>query len=116
MSWWRRSGIARLVVVGLLSWTAADLANASLCALDHEQELAASPASGPTVLTAAHAPSGQAADEPMHVDDCFCCSHCVELSRLLPAIDSEPAAPDAPTPVTLVPRLFGLQLYHPPLA
>jgi hypothetical protein len=98
MAWWRRSRLVRAVVVALLLWTGADLtadlALPELCALDQEQQ------------TTSSAP---------HVDDCFCCSHCVEIQAFGPALDAVPRARDF-TPVSVpTPRLLGRPIYHPPL-
>ena len=107
----RHSVVVRAVVVLLLAWTAADLANASLCALDSSEFATESP----------QLPSGDhgtlPTQEPQrHVDDCFCCSHCVDVAAVIPAMTSEivssaavPLASSAPKPPLVLP-------YHPPRA
>lgn len=113
MSWWRHSRIAQGVVVVLLLWTAADLTNSSLCALDNEN--ASSNEAGSTVLN--QGSSGQLPQQPArrHIDDCFCCSHCVELQGFLPAFASVLVKDEFQPVVLPAPRFFGSSLYHPPL-
>lgn len=105
------------MAVLLLLWTAADLTDASLCALEQEQSspAAASDRTGATIASARSTAPAPEAPDAVHVDDCFCCSHCVELVRLWPAITSEPASHELAPLVLPAPRLFGLRLYHPPL-
>ena len=98
----------------LLLWTAADLSNASLCALDNEGQ--------PMQLSDEHASLGSSdAQVPdstpeRHIDDCFCCSHCVDLQAFAPAILVMPVELQRTPLVLAAARLFGSPLYHPPLA
>ena len=98
----------------LLLWTAADLSNASLCALDNEGE--------PMQLSTEHASldssDAQVPDQTpqRHIDDCFCCSHCVDVRVCAPATLVMPVELQRPPQVFAAPRLFGAPLYHPPLA
>ncbi len=114
---WRRSLIVRTVVVVLLLWTAADITNTSLCALEQEQDgpLAASTSDVATFGARSTLPLPVAPEAP-HIDDCFCCSHCVEVADLAPRLLSEPALRDLGSVLLASPRIFGVQLYHPPLA
>jgi hypothetical protein len=63
----------------LLSFTVGDLAGDILaypiCLADsqNERQLPDSPPNGETE-------NGTSGSTPIHVDDCFCCSHCVEAS------------------------------------
>lgn len=116
MAWWRRSGIVRAMAAALLLWTAADITNSSLCALEQESSVFWAPAADATVAGSTEPSSPLAPDTDVHVDDCFCCSHCVELARLLPDLGSAPARREHRALVLPSPRIFGLQLYHPPLA
>ena len=113
MRWWRRSLLARMVATVILMWTAADLTNASLCALDSD-ELGGT---FPSALTLSADPTTPAAPQPSHhIDDCFCCSHCVDMQVLVPAVIAEPVARREPALDVAVPHGFGFPLYHPPLA
>ena len=105
--------IVRIIAVVLLAWTALDLTAPSLCALEADVER---PGSGHAAITAAASTPPGAPVEEAHVDDCFCCSHCVEPtavpapSGLQFVVNRYRTLPDGipPSPV--------LQLYHPPRA
>ncbi|MEX1129831.1 MAG: hypothetical protein WEB50_14775 [Vicinamibacterales bacterium] len=99
----------------LLLWTAADLSNASLCALDTEGEYAVSFSARATLSGGSDAPAPDQTPQ-RHIDDCFCCSHCVDVQAFAPATLVMPVALQR-TPLDLAaPRLFGSPLYRPPLA
>lgn len=114
MSLGRHHRFVRVVVTVLLLWTAVDLSNAGLCALDNERAGGASfdaPA-------ATWASAGDTAPLPIplrHIDDCFCCSHCVDVRALVPATLSTPAVQCDAAATLAGPRIFGSPLYHPPL-
>ena len=114
MRWWRHSRLVRTVAMILLLWTAADLSNASLCALDNEGANAGPLGSGTTLQDGSSAPGP--AQLPQHIDDCFCCSHCVDVHVFLPATLVTPVALQQTQLVLSAPRIFGSRLYHPPLA
>ena len=102
--------IARAAAWLLLALVALDLGSPSLCALD--QEAALMPVSAAALD--ARSADGSAPVPPIHIDDCFCCSHCVDVSAfsalaLLAFIDS--GAP-LPTDAPLGPA--GHPPYHPP--
>ena len=105
----------RAVAMLILLWTAADLSNASVCALDNEGSGTFS--GGPGALLQ----SGSARQSPppapwQHVDDCFCCSHCVDVQVLSPVpLAMSVAFQHAPVVPAAI-RIFGSPLYHPPLA
>jgi len=110
---WRQSPVVRGVVIALLLWTAVDLTNAGLCALDNETATAVI-AEVPMLRHADDAPASSPADVG-HVDDCFCCSHCVRAGSLamlsapltvVNALDASRAAK---------PQSTADSLYHPPL-
>jgi hypothetical protein len=114
MRWWRRSRLARAVVMILLLWTAADLLDTSLCALDNEMTGSAPTASGSLVRY--EPPDSEPFQPSQHVDDCFCCSHCVALQSLLPpTFTAQIVFRYSPLDVS-APRTSGARLYHPPLA
>lgn len=69
-----RLHIGRVVAVLLLLWTAADIVNAQMCASD-QQRL---PFAAVLHVDDSSAP-GQI---PYSVDDCFCCSHTVQIATV----------------------------------
>ena len=75
-SWARRA--TRLTAIVLLSLVAIDLSSPSLCALD-------SPSSAQTIQAGFDGSSQDAEipSTPVHIDDCFCCSHCVQPGAML---------------------------------
>jgi len=99
----------QVAVVLFLSWTAVDLANASLCAVDSDRlgqsdgamaDHATDPISPPT----------------SPVDDCFCCSHSVDVGRLTVVLDSTAAAPIPEMSVPAAPLSPPHIPFHPPKA
>jgi hypothetical protein len=99
----------------LLLWTAADLTNASLCALDSDEVTATF--SREYALTVSGETTNPEPSQPAsHIDDCFCCSHCVDVQVLVPSVVAEPIARREPPCDVAVPDGFGFPLYHPPLA
>ena len=115
MRWWRKSRPVQVVVTLLLLWTAADLTNVSLCALDNEGKNAVSFSA---IATLSDSSNAQIPDQTPqgHIDDCFCCSHCVDVRAFAPATLVMPVELQRPPQVLAAPRLFGAPLYHPPLA
>lgn len=114
MAWWRHNRLVRTVVMALLLWTAADLTNASLCALDSDVPRAFAMASDATLQDAdgRHAPT----PTPLqHIDDCFCCSHCVNVHALSLFTVTTPIYQQHPAAALAGPLTFGAPLYHPPL-
>lgn len=74
-SWARRA--ARVTAILLLSLVAIDLSSPSLCALD-------SPSPAQAIQVDFNGSSRDAEPgTPVHVDDCFCCSHCVRPGAML---------------------------------
>ena len=114
MRWWRHSLLARMVATVILIWTAADLTNASLCALDSDELGSAYAADLSSTLSSGT--SDRAPSQPgPHIDDCFCCSHCVDVQVLVPGVIAQPIARRVPLRDIAVPDGFGFPLYHPPL-
>jgi len=114
MAHWRRGLIVRFVVIALLLWTGADLTNASLCALEREESVSFAIGGDDTVAADVSVPGPVAPSLP-HIDDCFCCSHCVEVQALFPDLLAGPAAAAFAAAAPGEPRHFGNPLYHPPL-
>lgn len=82
---------ARLTAIVLLSLVAIDLSAPTLCALDR-------PSAGQTMQAGFNQSSqdAQVPSTPVHIDDCFCCSHCVR-----------PGAVPAPVALTLLRDTFS---------
>jgi len=82
--------VLRWCATVLLLWTAIDMMAPGLCALEREHDEEVAVAADATTVDddAAGAAFEQALppadDSPSvpHVDDCFCCSHCVDMWRL----------------------------------
>lgn len=114
MRWWRHSRLARAVAMILLLWTGADLTNASLCALDSDQ-IGATFSREYALTVSAESTNPTPSQPSHHIDDCFCCSHCVDVQVLVPSVVAELITRrEAPFDVA-VPHGFGFPLYHPPL-
>ena len=97
-----------------LAWTAVDLGVPSLCALDQERE-------PPRMYSAsgridAPSTSETTPDAPVHVDDCFCCSHCVNVSALHTLESLSIARTDIALRPDGGPVAAGYPPYHPPRA
>lgn len=104
----KRSALARAVALVFLTWTVVDLTNSSLCALDQEGSQQACTAVAP------HFCDVPPSSAPVHIDDCFCCSHCVNAVALV-------SLPEAAMFVRLLPperasalRLSSRRLDRPP--
>lgn len=85
----------------------------NLCALDHEGAAWADGTGDKTIAASDPAPSAPLA--ATHVDDCFCCSHCVDIQQISAQYRctsvswvplSQPVQP---------PRIFATAVYRPPL-
>jgi hypothetical protein len=115
MRWWRHSTLNRVVALAILLWTAADLSNVRLCALDNEGH---APVSVAPVSTGVESRDGAMPKAPQpaapHIDDCFCCSHCVDVTAALPQAPSTLVRTQAPWLVVIAPRGSGSPFYHPP--
>ena len=109
----RHSFWSKLAALFILSWTIVDLSNASLCAQDRSD--------GPMASTALSLSIGvdsrtSVPQTPVsQIDDCFCCSHVVDVATVQP--DARPIQSSllVPTPASVKPHLFGRSLFHPPL-
>ena len=102
--------IVRAVALTFLAWTAVDLGVPTLCALDNELPQAYT--SAPTI----HTPSneGGTPSRPVHIDDCFCCSHCVNVTALAAPAGLALAIQAPPLPAEFLPVALGYPPYHPP--
>ena len=111
---WRHGRLIHAVAMLLLLWTAADLSNASLCALDNEGAATFPSTDGAPLLDSST--TRVPAQAPHHIDDCFCCSHCVDLQTVSTMTVAVPVDLRNLSLVLPSPRIFGSPLYHPPLA
>lgn len=53
---------------------------------------------------------------PPHIDDCFCCSHCVDVWSHLPLFESSVEAREVVYTLPYPPLAPRLLPYHPPKA
>ena len=103
----------RVSAIVLLTWAAVDMTNPGLCALDNERATCA-PVSRTMLRSdwSAH-PGGEAARP--HIDDCFCCSHCLEPGQIVAPGEVTALADRLPATASRLPFRDGTGLYHPPL-
>ncbi len=113
---WRHSALSRAVVLAILVWTGADLGNASLCALENESEepTSAIAATGDCLVLRGASESDVPPAQAPHVDDCFCCSHCVEVAWVGPALGATIVPGPRVPSILSAPSNLGSSLYHPP--
>jgi len=113
MSAWRHSRVARFTVALILAWTAIDISNSWLCSLDGEALPRAATSAAIIV-----ADTGEQPDLPLpaaaHIDDCFCCSHCVQPGVFEPVDVRLNVLADAGLPPPSFPRSSASSLDHPP--
>ena len=115
----RHEKLAFAVVLLLLSFTALDILGDvfayPFCASDLEDEIVAPPSGSCAELHSDTVPP-PAAPEAAHVDDCFCCSRCVESSTPFTLIFVEGVEPllSAETPRAQLP--LPQRLFRPPKA
>lgn len=101
----------RAAVFVLLIQTGLDLSNTAFCSLDSQPLLPLASADA-TAARPDGSPS-QPANAP-HVDDCFCCSACIDVQAVSQPVTVVLVSPAASTlPSRHVPTLSRL-LYHPP--
>ena len=104
--------IVRGVALVILAWTAFDIGFPGLCALDSEWAQIAY-ASAP-VTVASSTGERDAPAPPVHIDDCFCCSHCVDVAGV-PAPEGLDLTVDvARLPSDSLPFSLQYPPYHPP--
>ena len=100
--------MARVVAVLLLLWTAADIVNAQMCASDQQ------PLPTASVLRVGDSPaSGQI---PASVDDCFCCSHTVQIATVQVSTPALLPRERTAEPEPVFHSITDRQVDHPPQA
>lgn len=92
----------------LLAWTAVDLTASQLCALD------AVPAAAVTEQADAGEAQLPLAPDPAHVDDCFCCSHCVDVKLIQTELVSSRLSAPVRALDERAPLGAARPLFHPP--
>lgn len=105
--------LARVVALMLLAWTAVDLTATRLCAADAVPMAAAfeSPEARPD---GGDDPKPGRPAPQSHIDDCFCCSHCVNVAMPEPLLAVTADTPRRIASGVRIPFDDGHPLYHPP--
>ena len=106
--------VAQVTAWLLLVLTAVDLRLPAFCALDQRRP----PASDVSAarFDESHSPDNSTPPSPVHIDDCFCCSHCVNVTAIPPLEILTTVRLDLPLPADMVPVAAGYPPYHPPRA
>lgn len=107
--------LVHVVAMLLLLWTATDLTSPNLCALDNE-DTPQTTASADLITEAPSAPVVPRPALPPHIDDCFCCSHCVDVPAMARELHTSIVDLEHQAVVSRKPHNAGVPLYHPPLA
>ena len=98
----------RCTALVMLAWVAVDLADTGLCALDKR----------PLAVAASLAALDARANPPLApvnlIDDCFCCSHCVDVSVSSALQPFYQLSVDLPHAVDVRPLSSITQSYRPP--
>ncbi len=106
----KRAWLVRLICGLLLTWTAVDLSASSVCLLDRGKSVALASHIGPLLDDSAT----QAPAPAAHMDDCFCCSHCVNVSDATTPVLPEPAPTPCAPPAINRPVDSPDSTYRPP--
>jgi hypothetical protein len=99
--------VARLFAIVLLLWTAADVCDYGLC-VHHRDPI------GSFADTAFRAPASDP-DDRAGSDDCFCCSHVVDVRLPFRMCVAHAVARVVADDVPAQPHLRSVPLYHPPI-
>lgn len=108
----RLGRIHRFVVLLILAWTALDLGYPVLCSLDREQ--IGSTYFAQDVIGASSSSSSEKPATPGHVDDCFCCSHCVTFTDVTSAQRTMGTVRQQKIDPPTAPLFRAFPIYHPP--
>lgn len=101
--------VSRAIAWLFLAWVGIDLGYPSLCALDRENPLHKAAV---TSIDAA-SPGDTMPAPPAHIDDCFCCSHCVDVSSIAGSVPLWSVVFVA-LPIDRASFPSGYPPYHPP--
>jgi hypothetical protein len=112
--------IGRTFAILLLAWTAADLCDYGLCEHSREPLGAAIPASGSDAARVknrtTNVPGNGACPVPCGPDDCFCCSHFVDVQMPFHIALTYTTVWEVADTIAARPHFTAFPLYHPPLA
>ena len=87
-----------------------DLGNVSFCAIDAERTQAGAASEAAVTTASHHSEQGTAP----HIDDCFCCSACVNVTPIEVPIEATLVATEPVPPVARQLPLLSRFLFHPP--
>ena len=104
--------VQRFVVLLILGWTALDLGYPVLCALDREQSDSTYYAQD--VIEPPSSSNSETPTSPGHIDDCFCCSHCVTVTDAAPAERTVSTVRQENIAPLTAPLFRTFPIYHPP--
>jgi len=103
-----------MCAIVLLVWTTVDLTNVGLCALENEDPLSV-PSAAATMNAVDRAPLPDSSQPVPHIDDCFCCSHCVEPGGMTVPAVAEFVSRRELIAGDRLPLPDHISIYHPPL-
>ena len=106
----RHRPLYQVCALVFLLWTAVDLTNAGLCALDNDP---LGPLTSHVTVRAADGAGLPDAPTP-HIDDCFCCSRCVEPTPMAAPADVDAVARRERLIADALPLPDRASIYHPP--
>jgi hypothetical protein len=110
----RPRSLYRVAALLLLFMTAIDLSmdisNVTFCAIDAERNQANGSPEALVTTASHHSEQGKTP----HVDDCFCCSACVNVTPITMPLEVTRLAADPVSPVARQLPLLSRFLFHPP--
>ena len=104
--------VSRAIAWLFLAWVGFDLGYPSLCALDRENPLHKAAVTSVDVASLGDTMPAP----PAHIDDCFCCSHCVDVGSIAGLLPLAGVTARRVFPVDRAPFRAVYPLYHPPRA
>lgn len=109
MQWVRTGRTARIVAVFFLLWTAVDLVNPGVCAIDEHPD-------SRTALTEATSLAGRTQQPPPGGagEDCFCCCHHIVSTPLWAPVPQPDLIQSVIVPPVEQVRVLRTRLDHPP--
>ena len=106
-----RTSTLKMGVIFLLAWTSLDLCLPRLCGAESMGFFQSAEDTGPDTLQTSHTAPARQAGQP---DDCFCCSHSIDLRQLSLAGAPSGLLDMAALAVSTVPSALPTGLDHPP--